>query len=653
MASQMPLLPPESAWQPPQDFPNLSSAKLISIDVETNDVGISAGTGPSWRYANRGHMAGIAVACPEPGAEWYFPFGHAEGDQLMRKAVLRWASDTFGGNACPKVMFNGQYDLGWLRREGVTVNGPIIDPMGAAALLDEARMSYSLEALCQQAGIPGKDDTLLKQVAAMYGSHNHRADMFRWPAKYTGSYAETDARRNLDLWEIYRHQLRDQNMMDVFRLEMDLYPTWVDMSWQGVRIDQPWVEQQIEEVDGMYRATLDEIARLVRSAPDIWSAESLAGAFASVGVTGIPLTAKTRKPSITKTWLAAQPHPLAALVLRARKLSKVNDTFFKGMITQHLDDRGYIHPEWNPLKNDRDQGVVTGRASSSNPSAQVFPKRDPDFGWRVRGAFLPDEGCEWVSADQAQQEPRWFVHFANASKCHGVQPIVERYLADPDTDYHSECASLSGLPRKQTKDMNQGLAYGMGKAKLIEGLMAMGVSRSKAESVYEQFHERMPYVRQLTDQVARRAGQRGWVKSVLGRRYHFDLWEPENNFQSDPHYVQPLPRKQAEQAKLGEHEHWKHHRTARLVRAFTYRACNRIIQGSSADQIKMAMRDLANEPGIRMTLQVHDELTFSNAQNSEAGRKLIKERMEQAIPASIPFRVDVEVGDRWLAKENT
>ena len=638
MTMQLPLLPPDSDWRPPQELPNLRHAKMISVDVETNDPGIGAGTGPSWRYKGRGHMAGIAIACPEPGAQWYLPFGHAEGDQLMKKAVLRWADDMLRGNDCPKVMFNGQYDLGWLRREGVMVRGDIIDPMGAAALLNENRLSYALEALCADEGIEGKDETLLKEAGQAYGSTNIKGDMWRWPAKYSGHYGEIDARRNLDLWEIYEPQLRDQNMMEVFQLEMDLYRTWVSMTWDGVRIDQDWVAQQIDEIDGMYHAALDEIAAMTRMAPDIWSADSLAQAFSVVGIKRFPKTPKTGKPSITKAWLGRQRHPLAALVLKARKLAKVNDTFFRGMITQHLDENGYIHPEWNPLKNDRDAGVVTGRASSSNPSAQVFPKRDPDFGWRVRGAFLPDEGCEWISADQAQQEPRWFVHFANASKCRGVKPIVERYLANPDTDYHSECAEMSGLPRKQTKDLNQGLAYGMGKKKLIRSLMDMGVDAARAEQVYEEFHRKMPYVRQLTDQVARRAGQRGWVKSVMGRRYHFDTWEPDDNFGEDR--VVPLPRDQAEREWPG----------VRLVRAWTYRATNRIVQGSSADQIKVAMRDLAGVIDLRMTLAIHDELTFSNIKGSEEGRRLVQERMEQAIPASIPFRVDVEVGERWLAK---
>ena len=184
---------------------------------------------------------------------------------------------------------------------------------------------------------------------------------------------------------------------------------------------------------------------------------------------------------------------------------------------------------------------------------------------------------------------------------------------------------MADIPRSQAKTINLGLFYGMGKNKLQAEL---GVSKEDAEDLFRTYHDKVPFVKMLMESVSRRAQDRGYVRTLLGRRCRFPLWEP-NQFGIH----KPLKHEEA----LLEHG-------PGIRRAFTYKALNKLIQGSAADMTKKAMVDLYKE-GIIPHIQVHDELDISIESADHADK--IKQIMEGAVALEVPNKVDYESGANW------
>jgi DNA polymerase I-like protein with 3'-5' exonuclease and polymerase domains len=274
------------------------------------------------------------------------------------------------------------------------------------------------------------------------------------------------------------------------------------------------------------------------------------------------------------------------------------------------------------MRNDRG-GTVSGRFSYSNPNLQQVPARDPEIGNLIRSLFIPEDGCQWGVFDYSQQEPRLTVHYADQMNLTGAKDAVAQYTND-NADFHQIVADMAKIPRKQAKTINLGLSYGMGKEKLIKEL---GVDDLEAEALFLQYHEKVPFIRALQDYCTRVAMDRGYIKTFAGRRCRFDLWE--NKYERST----PLPLKDA-QEKYGDN----------LKRSFTYKALNRLIQGSAADMTKLAMLGLW-EQGIVPHLQVHDEVDVSVVDQEQA--LLISKTMQDCVKLAVPLLVDVELGKSW------
>jgi DNA polymerase I-like protein with 3'-5' exonuclease and polymerase domains len=216
------------------------------------------------------------------------------------------------------------------------------------------------------------------------------------------------------------------------------------------------------------------------------------------------------------------------------------------------------------------------------------------------------------------------VHYASLQNLYGVDEVVESYKNN-DADFHKIVADMADIPRKQAKTINLGLFYGMGKNKLQAEL---GVSKLQAEDLFKTYHAKVPFVKQLMDATMKRAQDSGKIRTLLGRLCRFPLWEP-NQFGIH----KALPHDQA----LLEHG-------PGIRRAYTYKALNRLIQGSAADMTKKAMIDLHKE-GIIPHIQVHDELDISVKDDKEA--KQIVQIMETSVELEVPNKVDYEAGENW------
>jgi len=615
---QFPLFTPPTEWVMPDGYPDLSEAREVSIDLETCDPNLTS-RGSGWPRKD-GYVIGIAVAVD--GAAWYFPIRHDNGSNLDAKQTLRWLADVCSVER-DYIMHNAMYDLGWLWAEGIEVKGRIVDTMIVAALIDENRFSYALNALGRDYLNERKSEKDLYEAANSFGV-NAKSEMWKLPAHFVGAYAEQDAALTLKLWQFFKGVIIKEDVADIFDLELQVLKVVFDMRKKGVRVDLEKAEElkvylQREEEKVLQESGGTDI--------DIWAAASIAKAFDAKGLT-YPKTPKSGQPSFTKNFLANHAHALPQAVVRARELNKARTTFIDTIIKhQH---NGRIHAEAHSLRSD-DGGTVTGRFSYSNPNLQQVPARNAEIGPMIRGLFLPEVGELWGAFDYSSQEPRLVVHYSSLLKLTGAQEFADQYNVDATTDFHQMAADIVGVPRKQAKDINLGLFYGMGKNKLAEQL---GLEYEDAKDLFKEYHGKVPFVQQLADYVVNRASNKGLIRTLLGRKCRFDKWEPN---------AYGLYKPQTYEDAYAEHG-------PAIKRAFTYKALNRLIQGSAADQTKAAMVALHKE-GITPLIQVHDELDISVAEPETAS--IIQEIMETCVDMQIPSVVDAEFGPSWGEAKKT
>ena len=626
MSLQMAMFTPKTEWVPPAELPDLSSAKRIAIDVETRDPDLKT-MGPGWATGN-GEVVGYAIATDDWSG--YIPVGHKGGGNLDKRIVSKWLQKVFD-LPCEKIMHNAQYDAGWIKREGFRLNGRIIDTMLIGSLLDENRFSYSLNALCFDLLGKTKSEKDLVEAARTFGL-DPKAEMWKMPAMYVGPYAEVDAQLALELWNYMSVEVGKEGLWDIVNLELELLPCLIDMTFRGVRVDMDRAERTRDQLLKREKAVLAEIKRQAGFGVEIWAAQSLSRAFDNIGIQ-YPTTEKGA-PSFTKNYLNEQNHPFAKLIVEARNLNKTSGTFINNIL-KYCNKDGRIHGHINQNRSDQG-GTVSGRLSMNNPNLQQIPARDPELGPMIRSLFLPEEGEQWAAIDFSQQEPRILVHYAHVyGKTRGIplqgaKEFVQRYNEDPNTDFHAMVAEMAGIGRKQAKTINLGMMYGMGVNKLSEQL---DIPVEEAKSLINQYHDRVPFVKGLMNGVMNRLNEKdasGSIRSILGRKCRFDLWEPDSFAMN-----KALPYRDAVK-EYGE--------TTRLKRAFTYKALNRLIQASAADMTKQAMVNLYKEGHLPL-VQIHDEIAMSVKDREQA--LTFAKIMESAVPLEVPNKCDVEVGPSW------
>jgi DNA polymerase I-like protein with 3'-5' exonuclease and polymerase domains len=613
--TQIPLFTPETEWVMPEELKDLRGAKEIAIDLETYDPQLKElGSG---NVVKNGHIAGIAVAVE--GWSGYYPVHHEQGGNMDKKLVFAWLQELFNQGNTTFIFHNAMYDVCWLRSNGLSIKGKIVDTMIAASLIDENRMSYQLNSLAKFYIGMGKDEKILIEAAKEYGV-DPKADMWRLPAMFVGQYAERDAEATLKLWKRLEVEIYNQELTDIFSLETRLFPCLVDMRFKGVKVDLEKAQHIKQNLIKREETLIKKIKDLTGIDVEIMAARSIAKAFDKLKLP-YDRTEKSNEPSFTKNFLQNHPHELPQAIAEARELNKAHTTFIDS-ITKHAVN-GRIHADINQIRSD-DGGTVTGRFSMSNPNLQQIPARHPELGPMIRSIFIPEDKCKWGSFDYSQQEPRILVHYAKLQNLEGVDEIVDAYQKG-DADFHQVVADMAGIERKQAKTINLGLMYGMGKNKLMAEL---GLMKESAEKLIKQYHTKAPFVKKLMENVSRKANDRGKIRTLLGRACHFDLWQPVQFG-----VFKPLPLEQARK----EYDE-------PLKRAFTYKALNKLIQGSAADMTKKSMVSLY-ENGIIPHIQIHDEVDIS-IESVQKAEEIIT-IMESAVKLEVPNKVDYEQGDNW------
>lgn len=639
-----------SDWVAPDlnTLPSWEGAKRVAIDCETRDPDLRK-LGPGAGRRPNSYITGISFAI-EDGPGGYLPIRHEGGGNLPLEGVLaylRAQAKVFTGDL---VGANLPYDLDFLAGDGIEFERVryFLDIQIADPLICELHDSYSMQAIAERWGFHGKDEALLRAAAVDYGI-DPKKDMWVLPAKFVGKYAEEDTRLPLNILRRQEREIDEQDLWGVYNLESKLLPILTRLRRRGVRIDcdrldmiERWaLEKETEALAQVRSITGHRIA-----VGDVWKPEVIAPALEHIG---IKLNKTSQgKPNIDKELLGSIDHPVADLLERARKVNKLRTTFAQS-VKDHMVN-GRLHGTFNQLRRQKDDesdgtaGAAYGRLSSEHPNLQQQPARD-EFAMMWRAIYLPEEGQHWASNDYSQQEPRMAVHYACLAKdLIGHQAWLsaiearDKYRNDPNTDNHQMMADMAGIKRKDAKEIYLGLSYGMGGAKMCrklglptmmavrgprgvlydatspEGqrLVAEGARRFEAagpegQALLDTFDRRVPFIKKLAKACEARAKAVGYITTLSGRRCRFPK-DRDGNFD------------------------------------WTHKGLNRLIQGSSADQTKMAMVACA-EAGLDIIIQVHDEIAFSVKNRDEAEHAA--EIMRNCTPLELPSKVDVEIGKSW------
>jgi DNA polymerase-1 len=605
----------------------------IAFDIETYDPNLfEMGSGV---YRKDSYVLGCSIAT-EDGFKEYYNLGHRGITQDERQksvgAITEWLAKPglkIGGNPL--------YDMDHLTNDlGIPINGTIVDIQGVEALLDEYAPSYSNEALTvKYLNEHKKNDTTI----AWCENHGRKGDPRKWlyemPYDTVKPYAIGDVVDPLRIFRRQEHALAQQELGPVFDLECDLLPLLSIMRKNGIRIDR----KRRYEISQLIRQTLDKESAIFENEygnVNIRSVTQLAALFERKGwpYKRTPITYDAQgkphggNPSFNKENLEGMDNSFGTALLSMREKKTMLDNFVEGAWVDY-DTGGIIHCDFLPLRKDQG-GTVTGRFSSQHPNLQQVSsdKYDPEkdehaheFTNLLRQIFLPNEG-EWYGCiDYSQIEYRLIAHYAKGDPkdvnhtgvaWRAAEAIRQRYIADPDTDYHQAVMDLMHITDRTTaKRLNFGIAYFMGAKSMAR---KFHWTLDQARQYYEAYIDMVPFINPTRYAVVNRAKEVGVIKTIYGRRARMS------------------PQMRADGKE--------------------YVAFNRLIQGGAADLNKLAMVK-AYKAGIFNVLTphitVHDELGVSVPKTLigiEAYEEL-KLIMEHAIGFRVPIKAAAEYGPNW------
>ena len=642
---------------------DLTDIDIVAIDLETYDPNLKTkGLGA---VRKDGFVTGIAIATSKQTL--YFPIAHAMTDNLDPAETWDYLNKKlFQNKNIRKVFHNAMYDVCWIRSStGDMPKGELLDTMIAASVIDETRMRYSLDSISKDYLNETKYKyDLADQVLAWSNGtiKDPMSNMHKLPYSLVKGYAEQDVNLTLKLWNLFEIKLDEilyvkinekgikepKTCRKIFELETKLFPCLVDMKFKGVKIDVEKAKAFGQRLEKTKNNIIDYIARRTNIRVEMWAASSIKALLDHQNIDDYKVT-KAGLPQLPKDYLSTHKNKYLRLIAKARNFDKTKNTFIEGLLG--FVHEGRIHADINQIRSD-DGGTVTGRFSMSNPNLQQIPSRG-FIGKKMRELFLPEEDCVWGSFDYSQQEPRIVVHYALKLGLPGTGELKKEFDKE-GADFHQIVADMARISRTMAKTINLGLFYGMGKIKLASEL---NLTRQKANALFAAYHAKVPFVRQLSQDLIEFAEEHKLLFTLEDRFCRFNKWETRNReWNNSINRYEPVPiltRKDAETAFKAELlEKFKDHVADNYMKdfdnyykpAFTYKALNRLIQGSAADMTKKAMVDLY-EQGILPQIQIHDELCLSIKNDSDA--EIVKKTMENSIILEVKNKVNYKKGASW------
>lgn len=616
---------PLVTWKPPltSELPSWADVKRLCIDVETCDPLLDE-MGPGVRRG--GFICGVGFAI-EDGSAFYLPIRHQGGDNMDCAKVLAYLRDQARAFRGVLVGANLNYDLDFLAEEGIEFPNVswIRDVQVADVICNELFDRYGLDAIAERRGLPGKDETVLREFASAYKVHPKK-ELWKLPGRAVGAYGVRDVQLPLLILRRQEAQIEEEEIQQIFDLECRVTPILVKMRRRGVKVNldkilaiRRWATDQAQD-------RLDQVQHLCGAQvriDQVWSGAVMAQAITKAGFK-VPMTAgsndgkKKPQPSITGDFLE-QCGEIGKALARARDYSKVLQ-FCKRTLDHQI--KGRVHCTFHQLRTTKEdgenKGARYGRTSSEDYNLQQEFGRDDEFSIIWRDIYEPDHGGRWACSDWSQQEPRIGVHYAEFLGLPGAAEFAETYRRNPGLDIHQMLADLSGLPRKIVKNYVNGRLYGMGDAKLCRQLghptrwvtkygKSVEVPGEVGATIINRFTSAVPWLTMLVKCASDQAKKVGHVWTVLRRKCRF----PQDGF--------------------GNYD-------------WTHKAFSRIGQGGAADQAKATLVAIENE-GIPIQMLVHDEFDFTFSDERQARR--VRELQMDVVKFNVPMKVDLEVGSSW------
>ena len=577
-------------------FQKLITKQVLSIDTETT------GTDPICA-----ELVGMSFSFEENQA-FYVPVppNHEEAQRIVN--IFKPA---FEDENIIKVGQNIKYDLLVLENYGVTLKGKMFDTMVAHYVL-QPELRHGMDYLAE---IYLKYDTI--KIEELIGAKGkNQKNMRDLPPSEVYKYACEDADVTLRLKNILEKELETNGVKELFEeIEMPLVPVLAYMERNGVRIDTEALKETSRHFTARMNQIEEEVHQLAGTNFNIASPKQVG----EVLFDKLKIVEKAKKTKSGQYVTSEEvleslkgKHEIVGKILEHRGLKKLLGTYVDALPQLINPKTGRIHTSFNQTV------TATGRLSSSNPNLQNIPVRNED-GKEIRKAFIPDDGCEFFSADYSQIELRIMAHLSEDP--HMIEAFHEGqdiHAATAAKIYKEPLEAVTREQRSKAKTANFGIIYGISVFGLAERL---NVDRKEAKTLIDGYFETYPHVKEYMERSIQSAREKGYIETVFKRKRY-------------------LPDINSHNA---------------VVRGYAERnAINAPIQGSAADIIKAAMIHIYRrfkEEGIRskMILQVHDELNFSVVpEEKEKVQQIVISEMESAYKMKVPLHADCGWGKNWL-----
>ncbi|MCP5487963.1 MAG: DNA polymerase I [Verrucomicrobia bacterium] len=576
----------------------LESEPELGLDLETDQLDPSHAA-----------IVGISLA-RQPGEGWFIPFSR---DGAEGKARLSRLAPLFERTQVRWIGHNLNFDLSVLAWHGVRLKGQLFDTMIAHALLEPDRR-HGLDALAEQylGYTPISITTLL-------GEKNKDASvLFDTPVRQLADYAVEDVDVALQLKRAFEPMLQQQKLLPVFAdIEMPLLPVLVDMEREGIRVSSEVLRVMSGELASRLDQLEQEIQSLAGETFNLNSPKQLGDIlFERLKLVEKPRKTKTGQYATNEAVLQelATVHPIVKKLLEHREAAKLKNTYVDALPAVVHPDSGRIHTTYSQV------GAATGRLASANPNLQNIPIRT-ELGQGIRKAFVAREaGYEILSADYSQIELRVMADMSeDEGMIEAFQAGLDIHAATAARVFGVSLDTVTADMRRTAKMVNFGIIFGISSFGLGQRL---GMPTREADAIIKAYFEQYPKVKAFMDRTIEQCRQAGFVETKTGRRRIIH--------------------------DIGS-------RNATLRNAAERTAINSPIQGTAADMIKLAMRDIArafSEQNFqsRMLLQVHDELVFDlDREEADAVCAVVDSCMKHALPLRVPVVVDMGRGPDWLA----
>ncbi|HHQ69318.1 MAG TPA: DNA polymerase I, partial [Halothiobacillaceae bacterium] len=586
-----------ACWQDWQA--KIRSAPIVALDTETDALSPMSMS-----------IVGLSFAIA-PGQAAYLPLAHQTEDQpdcFQREVILEELRDWLEDPQAKKVLQNAKFDQHALANHGINLAGVTDDTMLASYVLDSTSSRHDLDTLSKHwLNIETQSFTDL----AGKGAKAKRFDQLT--VAESAAYAAEDADVTLRLRDRIVEKLAlNPELEAIYRdLECPLSAVLCRMERAGICVDAERLAKQGETLKKRIAEIEAKAHELAGRVFNLGSPKQLADILYEQ--LQLPVRVKTPKgePSTNERALneLVDEHPLVALILDYRSLTKLTSTYIDKLPKEINPDTERVHSEFHQAV------TATGRLSSSNPNLQNIPIRS-DEGRRIRDAFVAPAGYTLLAADYSQIELRIMAHISGDA---GLLKAFEQ-----GEDIHKATAQeifaaggqVDDQMRRAAKAINFGLIYGMSAFGLARQI---GVERKQAQEYIDQYFARYPGVAEYMENTRKLAREQGYVQTVFGRRLY-------------------LPEIRSRNAQR---------------RAYAERtAINAPMQGTAADIIKKAMlavdEKLVRTGQAKLILQVHDELIFE-VPEAEAARLTdqIRQIMTSVTALDVPLLVDIGQGQSW------